>query len=180
MNIPRLYYECQILSSDGKGRYKIKFLENGFTPDVYIQAIQTSEGDGKEGEHGKYGEDDIVILSFLDYPQSQKPFIAGKFSGETQRYDATSQSTIMWKDHTLIFKDDSLEISHEDGTKITIEAGKIKLSKEGAFTKINYGNQDIIETLVTLIGNLGFPIVTTQILNLIENQKNLTNTITFE
>ena len=153
-----MYYECKIVSSDGKGRYKVEFLENGFKPDVYIQAIQTSEGSEKEGTHSKYGVNDIVILSFLDYPQSQKPFIAGKFSTEVQRYDASSESTIMWKNHTIKFQDNVLEVSNEDGTKITIENGKISLESSSTFSKINLDSLDLINWLKTLtvIGNLGY------------------------
>jgi len=162
MNIPRLYYECQILSSDGKGRYKIKFLENGFTPDVYIQAIQTSEGDGKEGEHGKYGEDDIVLLSFKDYPQSQKPFIVGKLSTEAQRYDSSEKSTIMWKNHTIVFSDDSVEISNSSGIKLVVADSSISL-EGGSFTQFNFDLIDLIKTFNEHIhvGNLGYGVAPT-------------------
>ena len=193
-NQPQLYYQCRVTDSDGKGRIKAKYIRleqaghDVFTP--WIQTLTSVYGEGKEGMHSRLKVGDLVIVSFLDFPQNQFPFVIGKLQKEVERINVDEQSVITYNEHTLTFNTDNIEIQHKDGTKITLEDNKITFINAESLTSVKYNDLDLIDWLKTLLGppstlqgNLGYPVLeSTQITKLLEAiaKASTSKSVTFE
>ena len=136
-NIPQLYYQAKVTEVDGKGRCKAKYLQleqAGYDVETgWLQTLTTVYGEGQEGLHSKLSTNDIIIISFLDFPTNQFPFVVGKLQKEVERIDVTEQSIITYNEHTVTFNTDNIEIKHKNGNSyIKIESDTITI--EGSST----------------------------------------------
>ena len=154
-----LRYEALVTETDGKGRAKVKILESGWEPDVFLMCATTVYGEGKEGFHGKLAEGDLVIVSFFDYPINERPFIEYKMQSSEDRIEVTDERKFMFHEHEFIFEGDKVTIKLKNGTDLVIKDGVIEASSPVPFGDITFGGLGLFQFLATIVcvGNLGQP-----------------------
>ena len=168
-NIPQLYYQAKVTEVDGKGRCKAKYLQleqAGYDVETgWIQTLSTVYGEGQEGLHSKLSTNDIIIISFLDFPTNQFPFVIGKLQKEVEIIDVTDQSVLTYNDHTVTFNTDNIEITHKNGNSyIKIESDTITIEGSSTIKLGENASESVIkgDTFKTFfdahihVGNLGY------------------------
>ncbi len=149
-----------------KGRIKCQFLRNGIITESWVILVTSVYSGADNGWSGQLAVNDNVILSFLDYPECQKPFVFGKPQSASQtiaRADGTEALKV--KDHLIEFTEDEIKISHaKNKSTIVFKTDSIEITSDGTseYTVVR------TETLKTWLenhihlGNLGYPCTSTK------------------
>lgn len=141
---------------------KVKFLEyDNVTTKDYIPVMVPAIGEADEGINGYLKIDDLVIIAHFDI-ERQNPFVLGKIQSSTEFF---ANKKIRFYEHEIEFEEDSVTITHKEGTKVLIEDNKISFINSDSLTSIKYNDLDLIDWLKTLlgppstiVGNLGYSV----------------------
>ena len=131
----------------------------------WIRTFQTPVGQGSEGFYSKLKVGDVILVSFIDYPICQKPFVfARDNANDDDNVIVTDNKIIKFNEHTIEFTNDEVIISQKDGTQITLKSDdSIEFSNTLGFKSIEVGTLNIIKWLLDLCtgisGNLGYPCI---------------------
>lgn len=164
-----LYEQCQVTDikdPEDKGRVKVKFLRTDMTTETWIPLVDSVFSKGDNGWDGELAVDDLIVISFFDYPENQKPFVFGKVKSKSQTAKREGKETLKIKDHKVIFEDDKVTVVHKNGKTMTvIEDGVVKISSDGTSPYVVVRGEILKEYLQNLfvIGNMGYPTTTVQI-----------------
>ena len=165
IEFPELYFLAKVTEAGGDGRIKVQFLNDSLSHDDWLSCNQTVYGETSEGLHTKMAVNDWVVISFLDYPEQQKPFVLGKLQTTGDRITVSDDTVIKYNDITVKF----------ENNKITFE------NANAPFQEIVFGGLQLFNFLAGLqcVGNLGLPAPVqpaqiTQITNAIANSKKIT------
>lgn len=163
-----LYELCEVLEiNDGedKGRVRVKFLRTGLETESFIPLVDSMFSKGDNGWDGELEKDDIIVVSFFDYPENQKPFVFGKVKSKSQTSKREGKETLKIKDHKIIFEDNKVTVIHKNGkTNIILEDGVVKVSSDGTSNYVMVRGELLKSWLNSLfvLGNLGYPTATVQ------------------
>ena len=148
-----------IFDPEDKGRVQVSFLRNELELD-WIPLVDSLFSKGDNGWDGELEENDIVIISFFDYPDNQKPFVFGKPKSKNQTSKRDGKETLKIKGHKVIFDNDSVTIQNKNGlseVKINESDIEIKAGSEIAFTAVRWETLQAWLSAHTHVGNLSFP-----------------------
>jgi len=137
----RFYYLAKVSDindPDDKGRCKVEIIENELVIDKWLQVITTFYSANDQGWHGLLAVDDVVRISFLDYPENQQPVIDGKLQSNNQSHTRDGKDRMHFFDHEIVFSAESINITHKDGNNILIDSDTItNTHKLGSKTTID-------------------------------------------
>lgn len=179
MSNSRLYEECTVIDiNDPKKlkRVKVRFDRNG-VESGWIKAFHPVFGSGRNGTYGKLKKDDVVIVSFLDYPRNLKPFIFAKNKSANDSIVSEDSDVMFFRGHKISFKDDCIDISFkseievtdndkdvtDNRTTIRLKSDSIEFLTALPFQEIKIGSLNLLEWLMshTIVGSFGIPLVVT-------------------
>jgi len=94
----------------------------------------SSQAGGKQGIATKLKVGDLVVISYIDYPNNQQPFV--EFKNDTNDEDIITvddETRVMYNDHYIDFNSGNITISNEDeNLQIIIDGGgKIQIKNKG-------------------------------------------------
>jgi hypothetical protein len=163
-----LYEQCQVTDikdPEDKGRVKVKFLRTDMTTETWIPLVDSVFSKGDNGWDGELAVDDLIVISFFDYPENQKPFVFGKVKSKSQTAKREGKETLKIKDHKVIFEDDKVTVIHKNAkTKMILEDGVVKISSDGTnlYSAVRLETLKLWLTTHFHLGNLGYPVATTE------------------
>lgn len=163
-----LYEQCQVTDikdPEDKGRVKVKFLRTDMTTETWIPLVDSVFSKGDNGWDGELAVDDLIVISFFDYPENQKPFVFGKVKSKSQTAKREGRETLKIKNHQVIFEDNKVTVVHKNGkTKMILEDGVVKVSSDGTSNYVVVRGELLKSWLNSLfvLGNMGYPTATVQ------------------
>jgi len=163
-----LYEICEVIKiddSEDKGRVVVKYLRTGMTTESYLPLVDSFYSKGDNGWDGELLEGDIIVVSFFDYPENQKPFVFGKVKSKSQTNKREGKETLKIKEHIVVFEDNKVTIQHKNNkSKVVLEDGKISMSSDGT-NLYSMVREELLEIWLKShyhLGNLGYPVATTE------------------
>ncbi len=159
----RLLYQSAKVTSikdpEDKGRVKCQFYIDDIETEDFVVLVDSFYSGGDNGWNGQLAVDDNIIISFLDYPKCQKPFVFGKPKSNNQSIKREDNETLKIKDHIVEFSKDSVTIKHKDKkSSIILDSDTITIQSNPSapFTLVR---AEVLKTWLTThvhLGNLGF------------------------
>jgi len=161
----QLYEQARVINTidiEDRGRVQVQFLRTDMITEQYIPLVDSFFSKGDNGFDGELQIGDIVVVSFFDYPENQKPFIFGKVKSKKQSNRRNKKETLKIKDHKIVFSEDKMEIDHRLSlSKITINPLNIevKTSTPTIFTAMRHELMQLHFNLHFHIDSLGYPVL---------------------
>jgi len=165
MNLYEPASVTDISDPEDKGRVKVKFHRTDCHVETWVVLVDSVYSKGDNGWNGELAKDDDIIISFLDWPKCQQPFVFGKPRSSGQSIKRDKKEILKIKEHTVTFEDDVVTISHKDSkSKIVFKNGEVNLMSNGKSPYVMVRGELLKQWLnsLFLLGNMGYPTATVQ------------------